>query len=169
MGCWLVLGTQRREDAKIVCGLLVSFKCAKRLRRKGFFVRFILIPHSLFGGKCFSVSRKASGESGQNDGGLERGEGHSYFLQKRRVGANAVGQNLAARGSAWFAGQRLRDGARARTVAQRSLPGDLIYSLYYLFFKGTHELVLLGFGSFYQEKEQSLPAAIERANVCWIT
>jgi hypothetical protein len=33
-------------------------------------------------------------------------------------------------------------------VRQRSLPGDLI------------------FGSFYQEKEQSLPAAIERANVC---
>jgi hypothetical protein len=36
-------------------------------------------------------------------------------------------------------------------VRQRSLPDDLI------------------FGSFYKEKEQSQPAAIERANVCWIT
>ncbi|AYL98018.1 hypothetical protein [Mucilaginibacter celer] len=93
------------------------------------------------------VSRKASGESGQNDGGLERGKGHRYFLQKRGARANAVGQNLAARGSAWFAGKERGRDAR-RPVRQRSLPGDLI------------------FGSFYQEKEQSQPAAIERANVC---
>jgi hypothetical protein len=52
------------------------------------------------------VSRKASGESGQNNGGLERKKGHSYFLQKRGKSANAVGQNLADRGSARFAGQR---------------------------------------------------------------
>jgi len=29
-----------------------------------------------------TVSRKASGESGQNDGGLERWKGHSKYLQK---------------------------------------------------------------------------------------
>ncbi|MEO3404783.1 hypothetical protein AAFN85_12830 [Mucilaginibacter sp. CAU 1740] len=51
------------------------------------------------------VSREASGESGQNNGSLERGTGHSYFLQKRGLWANVVGQNLAARGSARFAGQ----------------------------------------------------------------
>jgi hypothetical protein len=42
-------------------------------------------------------------------------------------------------------------GEGAQASGQRSLPGDLI------------------FGSFYQEKEQSKPAAIERANVFRIT
>jgi hypothetical protein len=48
------------------------------------------------------------------------------------------GKIIAARGSARFAGQR--------PVRQRSLSADLI------------------FGSFYQEKEQSQPAANERDN-----
>jgi hypothetical protein len=50
-----------------------------------------------------------------------------------------TGQNNCSRGSVRFAGQR--------PVRQRSLSADLI------------------FGSFYQKKEQSQPAAIERANV----
>ncbi|AYL96656.1 hypothetical protein HYN43_015705 [Mucilaginibacter celer] len=56
--------------------------------------------------------------------------------------------------SPWFCPvcrAKASEGMVRRPAAQRSLPGDLI------------------FGSFYQEKEQSLPAAIERANVCWIT
>jgi hypothetical protein len=74
------------------------------LRRKGF---LCLTSCTLFLDilNIFSSrQQEASGESGQNDGGLERGRGHSYFLQKRRERANAVGQNLAARGSARFAG-----------------------------------------------------------------
>jgi hypothetical protein len=63
--------------------------------------------------------------------------GHRKFLHARGKGAS--GQNNSSPGFARFAGQR--------PGAQRSISGDL------------------NFGSFFQEKEQALPAANERANV----
>ena len=67
-----------------------------------------------------TVSRKASDESGQNDGGLERRKGHSYFLQKGGERANVVGQNLAARGSARFAGQRPSVGLQGKPCGKEA-------------------------------------------------
>ncbi|AYL99011.1 hypothetical protein HYN43_028720 [Mucilaginibacter celer] len=46
-----------------------------------------------------TVSRKASGESGQNDGGPELRKGHSYFLQKRGPMCERSGAKFS---SPWF-------------------------------------------------------------------
>ncbi|HEX8019433.1 hypothetical protein [Mucilaginibacter sp.] len=50
------------------------------------------------------VSRKALGETGQNDGGFVGREGHSKFLQKQRLEWAQRGKIIAARGSGRFAG-----------------------------------------------------------------
>ncbi|MET3501472.1 hypothetical protein ABIC45_003084 [Mucilaginibacter rubeus] len=53
----------------------------------------------------FFRSRAASDESGQNDGGHVRPQGHSKFLQKRGRERAKQGKIIAARGSVRFAGQ----------------------------------------------------------------
>jgi hypothetical protein len=53
----------------------------------------------------YSVSKTASGESGQNNGGLVRGKGIGTFADAGER-AGAAGQKIPARGSARFAGQR---------------------------------------------------------------
>jgi hypothetical protein len=72
--------------------------------------------------------------------GYVRLQGHSKFLQKRGQERAKQGKIIAARGSVRFAGRRL--------VRQRSLPADL-----------TFWLLLC------QDKSNSPPAAIERADV----
>jgi len=85
---------------------------------------------------AITVSKTASGESGQNDGGLVRGKGIGTFAEARER-ADEAGQKIPARGYARFAGQR--------PVRQRSLFADLI------------------FGYFVSRQSNSTPAAIERA------
>jgi hypothetical protein len=52
------------------------------------------------------VGKTASGETGQNNGGLERGKGIGNFAEARDQERTPVGQKIPARGSARFAGQR---------------------------------------------------------------
>jgi hypothetical protein len=52
------------------------------------------------------VGKTASGESGQNDGGLVGGRGIGNFAEAQGRKRTTVGQKIPARGSARFAGQR---------------------------------------------------------------
>jgi len=70
---------------------------------------------------------------------LSAGKGIASFCRRAGI-ASEAGQNNC---SPWF-----YPFCRAKACVQRSLSADL------------------SFGSFCQEKEQSQPAAIERANVC---
>ncbi|MCQ6960853.1 hypothetical protein [Mucilaginibacter aquariorum] len=91
----------------------------------------------------FPVGKTASGESGQNNGGLERGKGIGNFAEARARG-NAVGQKIPARGSARFAGQG--------PCAQRNIFADLIFCFFLI-----------------KQKEEALPRRMSGPMLYWNT